>query len=378
MPAISGSLNDATLPLSQVFLDPNNPRFVTDDWRQIGDSSIDKEDVQATAKAKLENQYAVDRLQTNMEENGYLPVDRIVVKKFKTDKYVVLEGNRRVAAAKNVQTLIDNGTVFEAAITNSFRTIPVLIYTGQDVQAAWMFQGLIHIMGVRDWSPFNKAKLLVERMTADELSLTEIGRQFGLTGHGAGQWVRGYNAYQQAKEETDYASDISQESYPYFQELFGRSNIPLRTWLDWQDEPSYRFGHIANFNEFVGWLYPRNGDEDDGDDRTIDRWENRKFAKRDEIRYVSKLLHEDSEFFQEFRVTGDIDSANAKSITAAHARDIRDQQDSVEQLMEVMTICLKNLNNAPLRIVRDPELKSKFTEVSGQINSAISTILDDE
>jgi hypothetical protein len=77
-------------------------------------------------------------------------------------------------------------------------------------------------------------------------------------------------------------------------------------------------------------------------------------------------------------VTGDIDSANAKSITAAHARDIRDQQDSVEQLMEVMTICLKNLNNAPLRIVRDPELKSKFTEVSGQINSAISTILDDE
>jgi len=34
-------------------------------------------------------------------------------------------------------------------------------------------------MGVRDWSPFNKAKLLVERMTADELSLTEIGRQFG-------------------------------------------------------------------------------------------------------------------------------------------------------------------------------------------------------
>lgn len=378
MPAISGSLNDATLPLSQVFLDPNNPRFVTDDWRQIGDSSIDKEDVQATAKAKLENQYAVDRLQTNMEENGYLPVDRIVVKKFKTDKYVVLEGNRRVAAAKNVQTLIDNGTVFEAAITNSFRTIPVLIYTGQDVQAAWMFQGLRHIMGVRDWSPFNKAKLLVERMTADELSLTEIGRQFGLTGHGAGQWVRGYNAYQQAKEETDYASDISQESYPYFQELFGRSNIPLRTWLDWQDEPSYRFGHIANFNEFVGWLYPRNGDEDDGDDRTIDRWENRKFAKRDEIRYVSKLLHEDSEFFQEFRVTGDIDSANAKSITAAHARDIRDQQDSVEQLMEVMTICLKNLNNAPLRIVRDPELKSKFTEVSGQINSAISTILDDE
>lgn len=233
MPAISGSLNDATLPLSQVFLDPNNPRFVTDDWRQIGDSSIDKEDVQATAKAKLENQYAVDRLQTNMEENGYLPVDRIVVKKFKTDKYVVLEGNRRVAAAKNVQTLIDNGTVFEAAITNSFRTIPVLIYTGQDVQAAWMFQGLRHIMGVRDWSPFNKAKLLVERMTADELSLTEIGRQFGLTGHGAGQWVRGYNAYQQAKEETDYASDISQESYPYFQELFGRSNIPLRTWLDW-------------------------------------------------------------------------------------------------------------------------------------------------
>ena len=41
----------------------------------------------------------------NIQINGFLPIDRVIVKKFAENKYVVLEGNRRICAAKNIMEL---------------------------------------------------------------------------------------------------------------------------------------------------------------------------------------------------------------------------------------------------------------------------------
>ncbi len=93
-------------------------------------------------------------------------------------------------------------------------------------------------------------------MEQEHLGLTAAGKRFGLSAFGAGQWVRGYYAFKQAREESDYVHEVDERAYPYFQELFGRSSSPVREWLGW-NEDGYKFKNPLNFNEFVGWLYRR-------------------------------------------------------------------------------------------------------------------------
>lgn len=124
-----------------------------------------------------------------------------------------------------------DGIDVSQAVLTSLADIPCLEYVGTEQDASWIFQGLRPITGITEWSAFNKAKLLVEQMEEEQVSLTDAGRRFGLTRFGAGQWVRGYYAFKQAKEESDYVREVDERSYPYFQELFSRSSAPVREWL---------------------------------------------------------------------------------------------------------------------------------------------------
>lgn len=195
-------LRQTTLPLSAIFLDPNNPRFVGSEWQYVPDSSI--EAAQEAIRLRLVADFDVDKLRMNMEVNGYLPIDRVIVRQFHPGKYVILEGNRRICAAKMITSVGLDGIDVSEAVLTSLADIPCLEYVGTEQDASWIFQGLRHITGITEWSAFNKAKLLVEQMEEEQVSLTDAGRRFGLTRFGAGQWVRGYYAFKQAKEESDY------------------------------------------------------------------------------------------------------------------------------------------------------------------------------
>ena len=220
---ISDQLTPINLNVEDIYLDPNNPRFVGDDWRTIHDDEIDKENVQSDTRKRMARFYNVEKLRMNMEVNGYLPIDRIIVRRFKLDKYVVLEGNRRITAAKQILSSHQPGSEVSEAVLQSLSSIPCLEYTGSDTEASWIFQGIRHITGIVGWSAYNKAKLLSERWDEDKgITLTEVGKQFGLSRYGAGQWIRGYRAFRQAKDESNYSREIDEKVYPYFQELFRR------------------------------------------------------------------------------------------------------------------------------------------------------------
>lgn len=85
-------LSPLELPLTQIYLDPNNPRFVTAQWEAIPDDQIDDSEVQDQTRRRLTRRFDVDKLRMNMEVNGYLTIDRVIVRQFKPNKYVVLEG----------------------------------------------------------------------------------------------------------------------------------------------------------------------------------------------------------------------------------------------------------------------------------------------
>jgi hypothetical protein len=359
------------LPLVSIFLDPNNPRFVGPNWQRVEDDKIDSEPVQEGARMVLIRDYGVEKLRMNMEVNGYLPIDRVIVRKFKDDKFVVLEGNRRICAAKMLGPIGMDGTEVSEEVLTSANNIPCLEYVGAEADAAWIFQGLRHITGISEWSAYNKAKLLVEQMEQEELNLTQAGKRFGLSAFGAGQWVRGYYAFKQAREESDYIREVDEQAYPYFQELFSRSSAPVREWLGWEEE-DYKFKNPLNFNEFVGWLYPRPTEEAGSD--VLGKFENRKLSRRDDIRLVSFLLKESDKYFQQFRNGQDLEPTYAMAQAELFQQRLEEETDRVGAVFNAISACTKALDDIPHKVFKDKALKDELDGRIAVLEKAIATV----
>ena len=171
-----------------------------------------------------------------------------------------------------------------------------------------------HIIGIQEWPAYNKARLLVQLMEDENLSLTEVGKKFGLTAYGAGQWVRGYYAFIQAAEESDYTQEIDERAYPYLQEIFSRSNPVFKDWLQWNDT-EYKFEDNLKFNEFLSWLYPRNEENVLDGVEVKGNWDNRLIKRSNDIRIVSFLLRESISDFEMFRADGDLEKAQNSANT---------------------------------------------------------------
>lgn len=368
-------LQEIELSLDQIYLDPNNPRFTAANWDYIPVAHWDKSDVQEVAQRRLITDFDVEKLRMSMEVNGFLPIDRVIVKKFSDNKYVVLEGNRRICSAKLInrsQCAID-GSNIPPTVLQSLASIPCLQYTGTDDDAAWVFQGLRHISGVAEWSAFNKAKLLVEQMEKDSLNLTQVGKRFGLTPHGAGQWVRGYYAFNQARQSSDYINEIDEHSYPYFQELFGRSSSPVREWLGW-NEDKYEFTNSLNFDEFISWLYPRpNPGDMDGTIRK-GNFGQRRFARRDDLRQLSSLILNDKDLFEQFRAGVELESCYSLSLTRQFEEEAKKKADPVADLFTAVERCVKVISNVPYKAMKDENTSARIIEALTKLEQAIADI----
>jgi hypothetical protein len=55
-------------------------------WDSIPEYQIDNPEVQEESRRRLIRDFAVDKLRMNMEVNGYLPIDRVIVRQFNADK----------------------------------------------------------------------------------------------------------------------------------------------------------------------------------------------------------------------------------------------------------------------------------------------------
>jgi hypothetical protein len=380
------TLKPINLNINQIYLDPNNPRFLSPDWEYISEDNITSTFIQEKTLDTMITNYGIDKLAANIRINGFLNMDRIVVKKIvietpttdtnieesgtnkvQHDKYVVLEGNRRISAIKIIhKELLTNSTI-DSEVLESINELECLEYVGSNSEAAWIFQGLRHISGIADWPPFNKAKLLVDQMDSENLTLTEVGERFGISPFAAGQWMRGYKAYEQASKESDFSQELDMNIYPYFQEIFGRSSIGVRDWLEW-DDTDMEFKNKLNLNEFIGWLYPK--DEDNMD--AFGKWDKRHLDGRDDLRTISYLVKQAPKQFDEFRRELKLENAYAKALAAKHDETI---SDATELTFTTLEKCIHSLDNVPARALRDAEVKQNLIDTCKKLIKIIKELL---
>src|SRR5436190_309949 len=88
------------LDISKMLLDPNNYRFHNaPDFVFADTKRFAEETVQAKAFERLRAESLLP-LKQSILKNGFLPFERLVVSPYGTDKFVVVEGNRRLAALR--------------------------------------------------------------------------------------------------------------------------------------------------------------------------------------------------------------------------------------------------------------------------------------
>ena len=163
------------VPIEKIFLDLQNPRSKFSNPFDESNDPFDSRQQKITMALLRQQEgdgatgYSVNALQESIVHAGGI-VSPIWIKKVK-ESYVCMEGNTRLMIYK---TLAE-----EDPKNPEWKEIPAIVYEEIDAQAESALKLTAHIVGTREWKPYNKAKYIVELMENDTLSWDEISDRVG-------------------------------------------------------------------------------------------------------------------------------------------------------------------------------------------------------
>jgi len=286
-------LKDTKVDLDNLLLDADNYRVAKNTNEKVTsiEETIEK---QKDILSDLKKQKLAD-LKDSILENGFVTVDRIVVKKVSDTQYLVIEGNRRVAALKSIlqdykKGYIDSPNIHE--LIKQTRALSAVLVQGteqeiKDYSNALM--GIRHVSGAKTWQGWQSAKL-VNSMFESGKQLGEIGKMLGITSIDAGRRMRGYKAFQQLENDPEYGSGTESHHYAIFLEFLA-ANRKGRDWLDW-DDSDYCFRNEVALKR----LYKAIAKDVDGDYEVRNIDDARNFLSKLETDRGQRLVLESDDF----------------------------------------------------------------------------------
>jgi len=247
--------------LKNLFLDPNNYRFVDNDQHKpVSDKDLLDSTIQRRTRVFIEGnrQENIRDLIASFKANGFLDVDIIQVKDLGNNNYLVLEGNRRVTALKALQEAHEKGFDIGKLDPAIFRSVPFEIHDNDDVEKHLIVMGLKHISGNKKWSTFNQSKLLYdflkpyEDKTRDEYLAKEdeLINSLGISKTRLRSMLRVYNMINSYKN-SEYGEQFDPNMFGIFEEIIKKPVI--KSWLDWNDN-GYYARDFTNLNRLFSWI----------------------------------------------------------------------------------------------------------------------------
>ena len=269
MQNLPGMLSAIDLKLEQLLLDPNNPRFseLGEVLNSISEGRFADEKVQASTFDKMKDpSFDVAELRDTIKAIGFLPMDRIVVRRWKgksvKELFVVIEGNRRATALKWLVDLHGVGKInFDDVQLINLTNLECLLLDDKHAMSAanLILPGLRHVSGIKEWGPYQKAKA-VHALRDSGLSPQEAAQSLGLSTRAANASYRCFVALEQMVADEEFGEYAEPRMYSYFEEIFKRPDV--RNWLAWDNEKE-QFCNKDRLSEFYAWMLPsgENGNE---------------------------------------------------------------------------------------------------------------------
>ncbi len=245
--------------LKNIYLDPNNYRFVDDKkYVKIDDNSLLNDKVQKRTRGFIEGNKRenIKDLISSFKANGFMDVDVIQVRDLGNNRYLVIEGNRRVATLKALQEDEEKGFDIGNLNPEIFKKVPFEIHDNESKEKHLIIMGLKHINGNKKWSAINQAQLiydyLKEYWQADEYTPkeTKLCDSLGISKQKLRNSQRAYHLIL-AYKKSDFGDQFESENYSIFEEITKRPNI--KEWLEWDDD-SYQALNKNNLHRLFSWI----------------------------------------------------------------------------------------------------------------------------
>lgn len=192
-----------SVELRNLLLDENNPRF--------GDSRGSFRDQTEVLDWVVEN-FGVNDVINSLAINGYFEAEPLVVEEVEgTDKYVVKEGNRRLAAclilaqdkrAKNQKQLRKSVEKFiKHQSWSENTTVPTITFKKADANRLVAYLGVRHIVSSQPWDSYAKAAWISSVVEQHSLSIQDIADLTGDKSQTIAKLLEGYNFVRQLERK---------------------------------------------------------------------------------------------------------------------------------------------------------------------------------
>lgn len=297
------------LPVSELSFDLKNPRLI-----EFGLTSA------STAEAVIRilwDAMDVEELALSIAASGFFRHEPLIIVQ-EQGKYVVIEGNRRLAAVK---LLLDPALVAELKVRvpaigekakEDLRELPTLL---SNREAAWQYLGFKHVNGPARWSSYAKAQYIAKVHRDFGVALQDIANQIGDTHRTVQRLYRGLMVVEEAERLGVFSRDDiwGNRRFP-FSHLYTsleRPNIGVFLGLKAEASESTEPVPVARKEELRQlclWLY---GSKRDGKPPVVQR-------QSDHIRYLDAIVG-NPEARAALRSGSDIASAHILTIPSANA-----------------------------------------------------------
>lgn len=265
---MSTSYAEGTLPVSQMLLDPNNFRFQDEaDFIRADPKRFAETSVQERATKRIRGE-GLTELKNSITSNGFLAVERLVVRSYlqrdgEPELFLVLEGNRRLAALQWIKQDHDAGADIPAGVLATLDAVPVIVVESDDDEGTYLaIMGIRHVGGIKQWGGYQRAKLVADLRDLHQYDTTEVADRLGMTKHEVNRRYRALKALQQMQDDEEFADYANSTMYPLFHEAV---SLPaVRTWLGWNDT-EMRFEDEEQLHEFYALITPRETDDEGGE-----------------------------------------------------------------------------------------------------------------
>ena len=353
--------NTKKVSLKNLYLDPNNYRLIHETEQiEVSDEQVkDKSVAQRTFRLLTgeKNQHIQDLLES-FKSNGYLPVDQIQVRELPSGGFIVIEGNRRVAALKFLaQEYEQKGIDLGRLDTAIFSKVPVVLYNDADEMHHLTLMALKHISGNRKWGEWNQAKLLEKMHSTFSLDEGEICRRIGISKVELRRSLRALSLVEQYRL-SDYGDQFNESKFPIFREAV--RNSALKEWIDW-DDLTFKAKNQQNYELFFSWLSrePLEETDDEGQSGYGDKYLEPAIVKRDDVTLLGKII-KDARALQQLKISRDLNAAYLGSNLVFQER----QESAVKSVASDISI----LSQLAIRGEHLPDLESALGRLQGIVD----------
>lgn len=256
--------------IESLFLDPENPRLRgEEDWTSKNEAALLKE---------FYARYNLTELAYSISDKGFTPRFaeslHVISKEGADDQYIVVEGNRRLAALKlladadlrkevGVNRVWDELAAQAAEKKLDLDNVPVVIYA--DRASLDDYLGFRHITGPTPWRPEAKARFIARLLNTGE-KIDDVAKRIGSNRPTVRRFAEAHSVYAQAIKQ-DLPIDQVEAAFGIFYNALGQPGVRGFIGLGKQSENTSPLkdpipeDHLQNLKELLGLLYGTADDE---------------------------------------------------------------------------------------------------------------------